>query len=347
MLTLDVWLRDGPDRKILAAPCSTTCTTDGCCLVDPAPPGTKRWQTIYGRQHTAGERRCCDFIIVRRGFLTVPLSPRVFVGFCRMWMGPCAPASSSKACRTARAALILPISLRVRKTAVIDALTSHIWRRHCLANSSGLGSSAFTALLRNTRKMVFGGAACLSTHWIGIHASATTLPAAAAAALQRPRPRQRACLWMDHRRVRDLRRPLTIRRSPVSNAAACREKALRQPRFRQQRFYAGTGHHRERPPARTSGCRRCSGSARQGMRSTQHPRVPPQQSDALRVVGTALPIRRINATNSAGPAPRRAGTLGLKRQAFCGAACSSSTSLPRGRDRGIERNIIGAQSRRC
>jgi predicted alpha/beta superfamily hydrolase len=125
------------------------------------------------------------------------------------------------------------------KPAVDGRYATRPGREQCiLAGSSMGGLISLYALCEYPQ--VFGGAGCLSTHWIGIHERNEAIPAAAVQYLREKLPAPDSVrLWMD-RGDRELD-ALYDQAQPMVDALLA-EKGFRAPRF-VSRVYAGTGHN--------------------------------------------------------------------------------------------------------
>lgn len=235
---VDVWLPPGYDSR---RPHAVLYMHDGQMLFDPSTTWNKQaWELDRMAAPLLARGALSDFIVVapwNNGKLRfAEYFPEAWVAHLdatwrdtlaeRALLGP--PRSDA----------YLRFLVEELKPAVDARYATRREREHTfLAGSSMGGLISLYGLCEHPR--VFGGAACLSTHWIGGHERNDVVPAAALRYLRDKLPTPDSVrIWMD-RGDQDL--DALYDRAQAQVDALMADKGFRAPRF-VSKVFAGTGH---------------------------------------------------------------------------------------------------------
>ncbi len=238
---VDVWLPPGYDG---GRPHAVLYMHDGQMLFDPATTWNRRaWELDRMAAPLLARGALRDFIVVAP-WNHGPL--RFAEYFPQAWMahldGPWRQALTARALNgPPRSDAYLRFLVEELKPTIDARYATQPAREHCfLAGSSMGGLISLYGLCEHPQ--VFGGAACLSTHWIGGFERNAVVPAAALRHLrEKLPPPETVRLWMDRG---DTELDALYDEAQAQVDALMADKGFRPPRF-VSRVFAGTGHHEE------------------------------------------------------------------------------------------------------
>ena len=236
---VDVWLPPGYDNR---RPHAVLYMHDGQMLFDPSTTWNKQaWELDRMAAPLLARGALSDFIVVapwNNGKL------RFAEYFPEAWVAHLDATWRDTLAEQAllgppRSDAYLRFLVEELKPAVDARYATRREREHTfLAGSSMGGLISLYGLCEHPR--VFGGAACLSTHWIGGHERNDVVPAAALRYLRDKLPTPDSVrIWMD-RGDQDL--DALYDRAQARVDALMADKGFRAPRF-VSKVFAGTGHN--------------------------------------------------------------------------------------------------------
>jgi enterochelin esterase-like enzyme len=236
---VDVWLPPGYDGR---RPHAVLYMHDGQMLFDPA--------TTWNRQAWEVDRMAAPLLAAGRLRDVIVVGPwnngklRFAEYFPQAWIplldAPWRRTLAERAMNgPPRSDAYLRFLVEELKPAVDARYATRPQREHCfLAGSSMGGLISLYGLCEHPQ--VFGGAACLSTHWIGGYERNDVVPAAAMRYLRDRLPAPASVrLWMDRG---DLELDALYDEAQARVDALMADKGFAAPRF-VSRVYAGTGHN--------------------------------------------------------------------------------------------------------
>lgn len=235
---VEVWLPPGYDGK---RPHAVLCMHDGQMLFDPASTwNRKAWELDRMAAPLLADGRLRDFIVVAPW----NLGPRRFAEyFPQAWLAHLdAGWRLTLAERALQGPPLADAYLRFLAEELLPAVESRyathaVREQRFLAGSSMGGLISLYGLCEHPQ--VFGGAACLSTHWIGSFERNEAVPAAALRYLRDKLPAPEGVrLWLDRG---DQALDALYDQAQARVDALMAEKGFRPPRFHSQVF-TGTGH---------------------------------------------------------------------------------------------------------
>lgn len=237
---VDVWLPTDYDPKNRRY--AVLYMHDGQMLFDPTSTWNKQaWQADTVAARLLAERRVRDFIIVgpwnNGRFRHAEYYPGQFLPHVDEAVRARFVAEALQG--RSRSDDYLRYLVEELKPVIDARYATRPEREHCLLAGSSMGGLISIYALCEYPQ-VFGGAACLSTHWIGIHQRNDALPTAALRYLREKLPVSDSVrLWMDRG---DQELDALYDQAQARVDALMAEKGFAPPRF-VSKVYAGTGHN--------------------------------------------------------------------------------------------------------